>query len=114
MNYQPLSNRIVGKMKVKSEKVLPSGIIVPAGAQEQESPYVEVEVVAVGRGYVSQSGNIVPMETKVGDKVILIKVQPFILPSEGNPELAEDERYVVFQESDIFVKKIETNDNTKK
>lgn len=105
MNYSPLSNRVVGKMKVKGEKKLASGIIVPVGAQEQDDPYTEIEVVAVGRGYVSQSGQLVPMETKVGDTVVLIKMQPFILPTEGNPELAENERYVVFQESDIFVKK---------
>jgi hypothetical protein len=29
---------------------------------------------------------------------------PFVLPREGNPELADDEDYVVFQESDIYVK----------
>ena len=104
MNYYPLSNRIVGKMKKKADKKTASGIIIPEDVNK--SPYITVEVVAVGRGYVSQSGNLVEMETKVGDKVMLINSTPFVLPREGNPELAENEDYVVFQESDIYTKVI--------
>jgi len=102
MNYSPLSNRIVGKMKKRGERTLASGIVVPVDVSQ--SPYVIVEVVAVGRGHIAYSGEVVKMETKIGDKVMLVNMTPFVLPREGNPELADDEDYVVFQESDIYVR----------
>jgi len=102
MNYSPLSNRVVAKMKKKGEKVSKGGIIITADVND--TPYDIVEVVAIGRGYVAQNGQLVSMETKVGDKVMLIKTTPFILPRDNNPELADNEDYVVFQESDIYVK----------
>jgi co-chaperonin GroES (HSP10) len=107
MNYFPLSNRIVGKTVKKGERVLASGLVVPEDIDK--SPYMYVEVVAVGRGYVSQTGNIVPMETKIGDIVILINSSPFILPRDNDiygtvENLETNKDLVIFQESDIFCK----------
>ena len=102
MNYEPLSQRIIGKRKKKTDKQTAAGIIIPQDIND--NPYIEVEVLAVGRGYVSQSGNIVPMETKVGDIVLLINTTPFILPKDKSPEIAENEELVIFQESDIYTR----------
>lgn len=104
MKFSPLSNRIVGKRTIRGEKVLDSGIIVPVEVDKGQNPYTVVEVLEVGRGYVANDGNIVPMESKVGDKLMLINANPFVLPREKYPELPATEELVVFQESDVFVK----------
>lgn len=102
MNYVPLSNRIIGKLKKVKEKKLDSGLVIPEEINKNSNPYRVVEVLAVGRGHISYSGQIVPMETKVGDIVLVMNISPFILPKDNCPEIKEDEEIVVFQETDIY------------
>jgi chaperonin GroES len=66
MNIKPLQDRVVVK-RVEEKKETASGIILPGSAQEQQN---EGEVVAVGPGKASDSGAIIPMTVKVGDKVM--------------------------------------------
>jgi chaperonin GroES len=61
-----LSDRIVVKSEPAEEKTA-SGIILPDTAQEK--PQMG-EIVAVGPGKVSESGNLLKMELKKGDKVL--------------------------------------------
>jgi co-chaperonin GroES (HSP10) len=60
--------------------------------------------MATGEGYTTTNGVLVPMTIKPGDYVVLISSNPFHLPREGNPELAPEESYCIFQESDVFCK----------
>jgi chaperonin GroES len=66
MKVKPLSDRIVVKSEPAEEKTA-SGIILPDTAQEK--PQMG-EIVAVGPGKVSESGNLLKMELKKGDKVL--------------------------------------------
>ena len=66
MDIKPLSDRVVVKAQDAEEKTA-SGIILPDTAQEK--PQIG-EIVAVGPGKVSDSGQLVKMTVKKGDKVI--------------------------------------------
>ena len=66
MNLKPLNDRVVVR-EVEEKKETAGGIILPGSAQEKENMG---EVVAVGPGKVADSGNVIPMTVKVGDKVM--------------------------------------------
>ena len=66
MNIKPLQDR-VSVRRVEEKKETAGGIILPGSAQEKPN---EGEVVAVGPGKASDSGNVVAMTVKAGDKVM--------------------------------------------
>ena len=66
MNIKPLGDRVLIK-QVEAEEKTASGIFLTASAKEK--PQV-AEVVAVGPGARDDNGKLIPMEVKVGDKVI--------------------------------------------
>lgn len=68
MGIKPLSDRVVVKM-LESEETTKSGIVLPGSAKEKPQ---EAEVVAIGPGAIVD-GKTVPMEVKVGDKVLISK-----------------------------------------
>lgn len=68
MGIKPLSDRVVVRM-LESEETTKSGIVLPGSAKEKPQ---EAEVVAIGPGAVVD-GKLVPMEVKVGDKVLMSK-----------------------------------------
>ena len=68
MGIKPLSDRVVVKM-LESEETTKSGIVLPGSAKEKPQ---EAEVVAIGPRAVVD-GKTVPMEVKVGDKVLMSK-----------------------------------------
>ncbi|HLS25165.1 MAG TPA: co-chaperone GroES [Beutenbergiaceae bacterium] len=69
VSIKPLEDRIVVKT-VEAEQTTASGLVIPDTAKEKPQ---EGEVLAVGPGRVDDSGNRVPMDVKVGDKVIYSK-----------------------------------------
>ncbi len=68
MKVKPLGDRILIK-KVDAEEKTASGIVLPGSAQEKPQM---AEVLAVGPG-AYEDGKLVPMDVKVGDKVIFSK-----------------------------------------
>lgn len=66
MNIKPLQDRVVVR-RVEEKKETASGILLPGSAQEKENTG---EVVAIGPGKASDSGAIIAMTVKVGDKVM--------------------------------------------
>ena len=66
MSIKPLSDRVVIKAQEAEEKTA-SGIILPDTAKEK--PQIG-EIVATGPGKVNESGNLVKMSVKKGDKVL--------------------------------------------
>lgn len=66
MNIKPLQDRVVIR-RVEEKKESAGGILLPGSAQEKQNMG---EVVAVGPGKASDSGTIVAMTVKVGDKVM--------------------------------------------
>jgi chaperonin GroES len=66
---KPLEDRIVVKA-VEAETTTASGLVIPDTAKEKPQ---EGEVLAVGDGRFDDQGNRVPVDVKVGDKVIYSK-----------------------------------------
>src|SRR5437870_12862765 len=70
MNLQPLEDRIVVRPN-ESEETTSSGIVIPDTAKEKPQ---QGEVLAVGPGRRSeQTGELIPMDVKVGDVVVYSK-----------------------------------------
>ena len=69
MNIKPLGDRVVVKPIAQEEKTK-SGIVLPDTAKEKPQ---QGEVLAVGTGKLLENGQRVPVEVKVGDKVIYSK-----------------------------------------
>ena len=88
---KPLEDRIVVK-PVEAEQVTSSGLVIPDTAQERPQ---EAQVVAVGPGRIDDKGNRVPVDVKVGDKVIFSKY--------GGTELKYDgKEYLVLSARDVL------------
>ncbi len=69
MSLRPLQDRIVVE-RVEELKTTKAGIIIPDTAKEKPA---EGKVIAVGKGRVGEDGKIIPMELKVGDRVLFSK-----------------------------------------
>ena len=91
MNIKPLADRVVVKL-VEAEEKTKTGIFLTASAQEK--PQV-AEVVAVGPGARSDDGTLIPMEVKVGDKVITSKYS-------GTEVKMDGVEYNIVKQSDIL------------
>lgn len=90
MKLSPLGERVVLKESV-AEETTKSGIIL-AGQAKEKPQYAEV--VEVGPGAVVD-GKLVPMEVKVGDKVIYSKYA-------GMEVKLGDDEYIIVKQSDIL------------
>ncbi len=91
---QPLADRVLVKPVEKEEKTK-SGIYLPDTAKEKPQ---EGEVMAVGPGKLDENGKRIPMDLKVGDRVIYAKY--------GGTEIkVDDEEMIILRESDILAKK---------
>jgi chaperonin GroES len=91
---QPLADRVLVKPMEKEEKTK-SGIYLPDTAKEKPQ---EGEVIAVGPGKMTDDGKRIPMDLKVGDKVIYAKY--------GGTEIKiDDVEMMILRESDILAKK---------
>ncbi|MBW3084758.1 10 kDa chaperonin [Austwickia sp. TVS 96-490-7B] len=69
VSIKPLEDRIVVKSS-EAEQTTASGLVIPDTAKEKPQ---EGEVLAVGPGRIDDKGNRVPLDVKVGDKVIYSK-----------------------------------------
>ena len=69
VSIKPLEDRIVVKSS-EAEQTTASGLVIPDTAKEKPQ---EGKVLAVGPGRVDDNGNRVPLDVKVGDKVIYSK-----------------------------------------
>ena len=69
MNIRPLHDRVVVK-RMEEERTSSGGIVIPDSAAEKPQ---KGEVVAVGNGKVTDSGEILALDVKVGDQVLFGK-----------------------------------------
>ena len=69
MKLRPLHDRVVVK-RMEEERTSAGGIVIPDSAAEKPA---EGEVIAVGKGKVTESGDVLSMDVKVGDKVLFGK-----------------------------------------
>ena len=91
MKVRPLNDRILVK-RLEEEETTKGGIIIPDSAKEKPA---EGEIVAVGNGKVSDSGDVRALEVKVGDKVLFGKYSGTEVKIEGN-------EYLIMREDDIL------------
>lgn len=87
---KPLGNRVLLEV-VEEEETTPSGFVLPDSAKEKPN---FAEVVAVGEGKLLDSGERLPVEVKVGDKVVFEKYA-------GTELTYEDKEYLVVKDTDI-------------
>ncbi|MEX1276196.1 MAG: co-chaperone GroES [Bacteroidota bacterium] len=88
---KPLADRVVVKPSEAEEKTK-GGIIVPDTAKEKP---VWGDVIAAGPGRYSEDGKHIPMEVKVGDRVLYGKYS-------GTEVTIDGEELLIMRESDIF------------
>ena len=69
MKFRPLHDRVVVK-RIDAEEKTAGGIIIPDTAKEKPQ---EGEVIAVGPGGRDESGKLIPIDVKVGDRVLFGK-----------------------------------------
>lgn len=91
MKFRPLHDRVVLRRIEQDEKTA-GGIIIPETAKEKP---MEGEVVAVGNGARDDSGNVVPLDVKQGDRVLFSKWS-------GTEVTVDGEELLVLRESDIM------------
>ncbi len=91
LKLKPLEDRVVVEPKEAEDKTA-SGIILPDTAKEKPQ---EATVVAMGPGKASDSGTIVKMTVKVGDKVLYGKYS-------GTEVTVDGKEYLIMRESDIL------------
>jgi chaperonin GroES len=91
LKIKPLADRVVVE-PAPAEEVSSGGIILPDTAKEKPQ---QGTVVAVGPGKVSDSGTVVKMTVKEGDKILYGKYSGTEIQFEGND-------YLIMRESDIL------------
>ena len=69
MKIRPLQDRIIVE-RLEEETMTAGGIIIPDSAKEKPQ---EGKVVAAGKGKVTEDGKVLPLDVKVGDKVLFGK-----------------------------------------
>ncbi|MCM8804946.1 MAG: co-chaperone GroES [Candidatus Omnitrophica bacterium] len=88
---RPLADRVVVE-PLEAEEKTKGGIILPDTAKEKPQ---EGKVVAVGKGKVNDKGEAIPMEVKVGDKVLYGKYS-------GTEVTVDEKQYIILREDDIL------------
>lgn len=91
MAFRPLHDRVVVR-RIEADQKTAGGIIIPDSAQEKPS---EGEVVAVGEGARDDDGDRIPMDVKVGDRVLFGKWS-------GTEVKINGEDLLIMKESDIM------------
>ncbi|MBI29152.1 MAG: 10 kDa chaperonin 1 [Alphaproteobacteria bacterium MarineAlpha5_Bin11] len=91
MKFKPLHDRVLVR-RVESDEKSPGGIIIPDTAQEKP---MEGEVIEVGSGARDETGKLVPMDVKRGDKILFGKWS-------GTEVKMSGEEYLIMKESDIM------------
>ncbi|MFT6913921.1 MAG: chaperonin GroES [Motiliproteus sp.] len=91
MSIRPLHDRVVVRRK-EEETTSAGGIVLPGSAAEKPT---QGEIVAVGKGRVLQSGDVQPMDVKVGDQILFGQYA-------GNTVKIDGEELLIMSESDIM------------
>lgn len=92
LKIEPLSDRVVVKPSDKDDKVSASGIIIPETVNKEKP--AQGTVVAVGPGRMTDDGKRIPVDVKVGNKVMFKK--PW-----DEPVKIDGAEYYILSESDI-------------
>ncbi|OQY21255.1 MAG: co-chaperone GroES [Desulfobacteraceae bacterium 4572_35.2] len=92
MNIRPLQDRLIVEC-IEEETKTAGGIIIPDTASKEKPQ--EGVVVAAGKGKVTAEGNVLPLDVKVGDRVLFGKYA-------GSEVKVEGKAYMMMREDDIL------------
>ncbi len=91
MQLRPLYDRIVVR-RIEQQEQKQGGIIIPDSAKEKPQ---EAEVVAVGRGKRLEDGTVVPLDVKVGDRILFGKYS-------GSEVKMDGQEYLIMREDEVL------------
>ncbi|APG28496.1 co-chaperone GroES [Syntrophotalea acetylenivorans] len=91
MNIRPLRDRIIVE-RVEEETTTAGGIIIPDSAKEKPQQGI---IKAVGKGKVTEDGTVLPMDVKVGDRILFGKYA-------GSEVKIDGIEYQIMREEDIL------------
>ncbi len=91
MAFRPLHDRVVVR-RIEADQKTAGGIIIPDSAQEKPS---EGEIIAVGEGTRDDDGDRIPLDVKVGDRVLFGKWS-------GTEVKIDGQDLLIMKESDIM------------
>jgi chaperonin GroES len=91
MKFRPLHDRVVIE-RIDAEAKTPGGIIIPDTAQQKPQ---EGRVVGVGPGGRDENGKLIPIDVKVGDRILFGKWS-------GTEVKIDGVEYLIMKESDIM------------
>lgn len=103
MKFRPLHDRLVVR-RIEAEEKTAGGVIIPDTAKEKPQ---EGEVLAVGPGNRDDKGALIPLEVKVGDRILFGKWS-------GTEIRLEGEDLLVMKESDVLGILAKESDDVKK
>lgn len=91
MNIRPLHDRVLVR-RMEEETMSAGGIVLPGSATEKPN---QGEVLAVGKGKILESGDVRPMDVKVGDKILFGQYS-------GSAVKVDGEELLMMREEDIM------------
>ena len=91
VRLKPLGDRVLVKALEKKDEIR-SGIIIPDTAKEKPQ---EGEIIAVGKGKLTEEGKLIPMDVKAGDKILYGKYS-------GTEVKIEGQEYLIMHQEDIL------------
>ncbi len=91
MHLRPLYDRLVVK-RIEEKEQVQGGIIIPDSAKEKPQ---EGEVIAVGKGNRLDDGKLIPLDVKVGDRILFGKYS-------GNDIKINGEEYLILREDEVL------------
>jgi chaperonin GroES len=91
MKIRPLQDRVIVR-RLEEEEKTKGGIIIPDTAKEKPQ---EGKVIAVGKGKITEEGKVIPLDVKVGDKILFGKYS-------GTEIKIEGEEHLIMREEDIL------------
>ena len=91
MKIRPLQDRVIVR-RLEEEEKTKGGIIIPDTAKEKPQ---EGKVIAVGKGKLTDEGKVIPLDVKVGDRILFGKYA-------GTEVKIEGEEHLIMREDDIL------------
>ena len=91
MKIRPLQDRVIVK-RLEEEEKTKGGIIIPDTAKEKPQ---EGKVIAVGKGKITEDGKLIPLDVKVGDKILFGKYS-------GTEVKIDGVEHLIMREEDIL------------
>ncbi len=92
MKIKPIKDNIVVKRLEESDRKKVGSIIIPDTAKEKS---LTAKVIAIGSGKVLEDGKKLPLDVKVGDKVLIGKYS-------GSEITLDDTEYLILREDDVL------------